>query len=255
MTDASPPLHAHRLDAHALNATQRAEMFALYRRHFDAADLPRFNADLDGKQLVLQLRDGSGRLHGFSTLAVYAREFEGQRLRVLFSGDTVIDEASWGQQALAFAFIRLAGEIEMAAPEPLYWLLISKGYRTYRYLPAFSLDYAPSPLRDTPPAQQRLMDFLARDRFGAAYDAARGVVAWPQSQGHLRAALADVPPIHAHLPEVAYFLQRNPGYARGEELVCLCRVEAANLKPLARRLFLAAQRAQGDSGPQRAAVP
>lgn len=241
MTETAP-LHSELLPADALDDTLRAELFALYRRHFDAADADRFAADLADKQQVLTIRDATGRLHGFSTLAQYTRTFEGAPLRVLFSGDTVMDEASWGQQALAFAWIRLAGQIQAQSDAPLYWLLISKGHRTYRYLPAFSLDYDPSPQRPTPPERRRLMDFLARDRFGDAYDAERGVISYRQSHGHLRADLAEVPAIHAHLHEVAFFLERNPGYRHGEELVCLCPITADSLRPLARRAFLAAQR-------------
>jgi hypothetical protein len=225
-----------------LTEAEKRAMFALYRRHFDAADAERFDADLADKDQVLQIHDAHGMLCGFSTIALYTRVFEGQALRVLFSGDTIVDEASWGQQALAFAFVRLAGKLQAAAPEPLYWLLISKGHRTYRYLSAFSLDYDPSPEHPTSADRQRLMAFLAHDRFGSAYDAERGVVRYAQSHGHLRADLAEVPAIHAHLPEVAYFLERNPGFSRGEELVCLCAIHADNLRPMARRAFLSAQR-------------
>lgn len=242
MTEAATPIHARLLARAELTAAQREAMFALYRRHFDAADRARFEADLDDKQQVIEVRDSAGTLRGFSTVACYRREFDGTPVRVLFSGDTVVDEASWGQQSLAFGFIRYAAQTQAQSPDPLYWLLISKGHRTYRYLSAFSIDYAPSPAQETPAEQQRLMDFLAHDRFGAAYDASRGIVCFDESHGHLRADLAAVPAIHAHLPEVAYFLQRNPGYAQGEELVCLCRIDAGNLRPLARRVFTTAQR-------------
>lgn len=248
MTEAATPIHARLVARAELTDAQREAMYALYRRHFDAADPARFQADLDEKQQVIEVRDAGGTLRGFSTVACYRREFDGRPLRVLFSGDTVVDEASWGQQALAFGFIRFAAQTQARSDEPLYWLLISKGHRTYRYLSAFSIDYAPSPGQATPPQQQRLMDFLARDRFGAAYDTRRGVVRFAESHGHLRADLAGVPAIHAHLPEVAYFLARNPGYAKGEELVCLCRIAADNLRPLARRVFVAAQRELRGSG-------
>ncbi len=242
MTESRRVTDSALIDVAALSAAQRHEMFALYQRHFDATDAERFETDLAGKDRVLQIRNEHGELCGFSTLALYTREFEGQSLRVLFSGDTVVDEASWGQQALAFAWIRMAGQLQAAGPEPLYWLLISKGHRTYRYLSAFSLEFDPAPERPVPAERQRLMAFLARDRFGAAFDAQRGVISFAQSHGQLRADLASVPAIHAHLPEVAFFLARNPGYAHGEELVCLCLLHADNLRPMARRAFVAAQR-------------
>src|SRR5205814_4782134 len=120
------------------------------------------------------------------------------------------------------------------------WLLISKGHRTYRYLSAFSRDYYPAPDKPTPPEMRDLMILLARDRFGDAYDCAAGVLRFPQSQGHLRAPYAHVSDAHQRLPEVDFFLAHNPGYAQGDELVCLCELAAENLQPIARRTFLGA---------------
>jgi hypothetical protein len=228
------------LEVAALREAQRREMFALYERYYDGTSYARFAADLADKSRVLILREESGALCGFSTLAAYERVFNGERLRVLFSGDTVVDERHWGQQALAFAWLRLAGEMKAERPGmPLYWFLISKGHRTYRYLSAFSREFHPAPGRAMPARTARLMAFLARDRFGDAYDERAGVLRFPRSLGHLRGGYAAVPPAHRRLPEVAFFLERNPGYAQGDELVCLCELRADNLKPMARRAFQA----------------
>jgi hypothetical protein len=216
-----------------------SEMFALYERYYGGTSYRRFTTDLANKDHVLLLRDEAGSLQGFSTLAVYERAFAGESMRVLFSGDTVVDEHYWGQQTLAFSWLRLAGEIKAEQPDKrLYWLLISKGHRTYRYLSAFSREFYPAPKCTTPKRFLELMEFLARDRFGDAYDAETGVLHFPQSLGHLREAYTRVPEAHQRLPEVAFFLARNPGYVRGDELVCLCELSAENLQPIARRAFL-----------------
>ena len=234
-------------DVSALPHAERREMFALFERYYADTSWARFSRDLADKDRVLLLRDESGLVQGFSTLAVYERVFGGQTVRVLFSGDTVVDESCWGQQALAFAWLRLAGDLKAERPGvPLYWFLISKGHRTYRYLSAFSRDYHPAPWRPVPAETAKLMSFLARDRFGDAYVAEAGVLRFPQSLGHLREAYAEVPDAQRRLPEVAYFLERNPGYAKGDELVCLCELHADNLQPIARRVFCSGERA----GPQ-----
>lgn len=231
------------LEVAQLGEPARRELYALFERYYESTDYGRFCADLSGKSHVLMLRDETDMLRGFSTLALYAREFEDRRLRVLFSGDTVVDEADWGQQALAFAWLRLAGGIHAREPgTPLYWLLISKGHRTYRYLSAFSRSYFPCAACATPARMSALLRFLARDRFGDAFDEAAGVLRFPESRGHLRARYAEVSTTHQRLKEVEYFLARNPGYARGDELVCLCELRPDNLRPMARRAFLAAGR-------------
>jgi hypothetical protein len=234
------------LEAAGLSDGERREMFALFERYYDAASWERFRDDLAGKSHVVVLRDDAGGLQGFSTLVAYERVFAGAPVRVLFSGDTVVDERHWGQQALAFAWLRHAGEIHARDSRvPLYWLLISKGHRTYRYLSTFAREYDPAPGRVTPPGIRGLMDFLARDRFGGAYDGQAGVLRFPRSLGHLRECYANVPAAHARLPEVEFFLRRNAGYARGDELVCLARLSPENLRPMARRAFLAGLRATG----------
>ena len=159
-------------------------MFELYDQYYDATSRPLFEADLRNKDYVVTLREPSGALAGFSTLAVLTAEIGGQALRAIYSGDTIIDHAHWGTQALAFTWIRLAGTIKAQAPElPLYWFLIVKGHRTYRYLSAFSVDFHPHWQWPTPETARGIMDGLAQARFGDAYDATRGVVAFAQSRG------------------------------------------------------------------------
>lgn len=231
------------LDVADISAGERRSMYALYERYYEGSSWDIFAADLATKDRVLLLHDDEGAVQGFSTLTVYERTFKGVPVRVIFSGDTVVDERHWGQQALAFAWLRLAGSLKAEQPDvPLYWLLISKGHRTYRYLPALSRNFHPSLGGGASADLQPLLDVLAQERFGDAYDAHSGLVRFPESRGHLRAAYAGVPEPHRRRPEVAFFLERNPGYVHGDELVCLCELAADHLQPIARRAFLAGAR-------------
>lgn len=215
------------------------QLYALYARHYAAVNLARFVADFTSKDWVLTLHHGS-QLVGFSTQAV--RQYtthSGQVLIELFSGDTVIDPLYWGSQALSTGFAQLAGHIaHQYAPLPLYWLLISKGYRTWRYLPLFAHEYWPNHACVTPSASQALLDELAQARFGVAYDAATGLIRFPKSHGHLQAELATVRADLVRRPEIRFFLERNPGYAQGDELVCLTQLTPDNLRGSVLRAFL-----------------
>jgi hypothetical protein len=240
---AAVPARARQLDAtidHVASLDERAvaAMFELYERYYAASSPALFEADLRNKDFVITLREPAGALAGFSTLAVLAAKVGGRRLRALYSGDTIIDHAHWGTQALSFTWIRLAGTIKAWSPEqPLYWFLIVKGHRTYRYLSAFSVDFHPRWDAPTPAPARAIMDALARRRFADCYDASRGVVSFPQSRGHLKPQWATIEPAEAARPDVAFFLRSNPGYAQGDELVCLTELAADNLRPLARRVF------------------
>ncbi|MDE1006237.1 MAG: hypothetical protein OSB38_11280 [Paraburkholderia fungorum] len=221
-----------------LSTVEIDRMYALYSASYCDAQRDLFNQDLNDKSHCIILRDTDHVIQGFSTLKLYNSTWNNAPLRVIFSGDTIIDPAHWGSQQLAFAWIRFAGELQKQTPAvPLYWFLICKGHRTYRYLRAFAHDYAPRGDAATAPDRQSLMDQLATQRFGNAYDAATGVLSFPKPQGRLTPELAQISDAHRRLPDVAYFLQRNPHYARGDELVCLCELSPANLRPMARRLF------------------
>lgn len=214
------------------------DMFALYSRYFDATSEQLFRSDLANKQYVIVLYDQHDTVQGFSTAVVTEHRFEGRLLRELFSGDTIVDERYWGQQSLIGAFLRLSGSVKAADPKvPLYWFLMVKGHRTYRYLRAFYKVFYPAHDRETPPEQKALMDMLARRRFGDAFDGDRGVVSFPTSHGHLKTSWADIPEKDRRRPDVIFFLERNPGYVHGDELVCLTEVSSTNLRPMANRLF------------------
>lgn len=216
----------------------RRGMYSLYRSYYEGTDEALFNRDLEEKDQALLLRDVNGVLRGFSTLKVLETGCGGAPLRAIFSGDTIIHHEFWGEQSLAFNWIRLAGRIRAEAPDvPLYWFLIVKGHRTYRYLQAFARRYYPHWRFSTPAREQAIMDTLASRKFGHHYRPGSGIVRFPRSRGHLAPAWATTGGAGDQRPEVRFFLDRNPGYVRGDELVCLTELEAANLRPLARRVF------------------
>lgn len=215
----------------------KARMLALYESLYELPSAGLFWKDLEAKEELLLLWQGDD-LVGFTSVVRYGFAFEGTTYQVVFSGDTVVDRAHWGQQALALAWIRRAGAWSRERLEtPTVWFLVVKGHRTFRYLPAFCHRFHPH-WQHPEGAWRRLADALARDRYGAAYDQARGVVSFPESHGHLRPEAASPSEAERQQPAVAYFLDRNPGYAHGDELVCLVPLSPDFLRPLARRYFM-----------------
>jgi hypothetical protein len=213
-------------------------MYALYRSNYADTQPSLFARDLAAKTHVVILEDHSGTLRGFSTLEIYESRVSGRRVRVIYSGDTIVDPEHWGSSALAFEWLRLAGETKIQQPGvPLYWLLIVKGHRTYRFLSTFAYRYIPHHCEAPASAEIALRDALAREKFGAAFDAASAIARFSQPQGRLTEELAKIPERHRRLAEVEFFLHSNPHYSRGDELVCLCELSAENLKPIARRVF------------------
>lgn len=220
-----------------LESRQRLEMAHLYLSSYESTSASIFLRDLEAKDEALLVHAGE-QLIGFTTLRVFERKWQGARLRVVYSGDTVVDRLHWGQQALAFAWIQRVGELRRADPGcPLYWFLLVKGHRTFRFLPAFAKTFHPH-WRQCPDDLKSLADELALEMFPDHYNPSSGVVEFEPSRGQLKSDIAQPTAAAQSREEVRFFLARNPGYVRGHELVCLCELDEGNLRPLARRLFL-----------------
>jgi hypothetical protein len=231
-------LHVVTCPPSEMQETQISQMFDLMRRYYDGVERELFLKDLNSKQHVVSVLASSGELVGFSTVAVWDEHFEGQKFRVLFSGDTIIERAYWGSTTFASEWIRLVARVKSSEPHiPLIWLLVVKGHRTYRHLPVFMKSYFPAWDVHTPPATQKLIDHIAGRRFGKAYDPTAGLLRFPDGRGSLKAEWAAIPDKDSKRPEVSFFVERNPDYTHGDELVCLTEINASNLKPFARRIF------------------
>jgi len=218
---------------------QRDAMFALMDRHFDNVSRPRFDADLDEKDWVILLVDrDSGAIGGFSTQMLLDAEVEGRPIRALFSGDTIVDRERWGDSALSHVWGRLAlSLIDWLEGVELYWFLISKGYRTYRFLPVFFREFYPRHDRPTPAWANTVIDTLARRKFPNGFDAHAGVIRAGADKDRLRAGVADLTAERLHDPHVRFFAARNPGYADGDELCCIAPLTRANFTAAAYRVI------------------
>jgi hypothetical protein len=212
-------------------------MWRLFQEHYDRAEQEIFQRDLDGKNWVILLRDEAAEIQGFSTLSLYETHAAGQPLSVVFSGDTIIRPLFWGTPELPRTWIKTVLSASAGMVQPLYWLLISAGYKTYRFLPIFFREFYPCCHCPTPAGIQAILDQLAQERFGADYSAVTGVTRFRVGATPLRAGIAEVTEQRLKDPHVAFFVARNPGHAQGDELVCLTHVHPDNYSAIGRRLM------------------
>jgi len=211
-------------------------MFTLFQEFYQA-NFETFQRDLNNKNWVILLEDTeSGSIQGFSTLAFYKSILKGEEIGVVYSGDTIIRPAFWGTPELPRAWIKSVLEIGSTLPKPLYWLLISSGYKTYRFLTVFYKEFYPRYDQPTPPEIQGVIHYLASERFGSEYDPDLGVVRFTQGATPLRAGVAEVSERRLKDPHVSFFVKKNPGYIEGDELVCLTLINPDNFTPAGKRM-------------------
>ncbi len=220
----------------ALTDEEVGSICDLYLSYYDGADASMVVSDLKTKTEVLLLFYHT-TLVGFTTFEVYDRVWNNEVITIIYSGDTIVQHEHWGQQALALAWIRYIGRLKQRQPDRrVYWFLIVKGHRTFKYLPAFTNSFYPHWSVDRSDLKA-LLDRLAREKFGEYYDAENGIISFGTSRGHLKGRYASPLEKEMSKPSVQYFLERNPGYGKGEELACICEFDEANLRPFTRRVL------------------
>jgi hypothetical protein len=217
-----------------LTSTARGTMFDLLSTFFTGVTPDTFDADLSAKSHVILLEDDENVLRGFSTLLVYRTGVAGVDAVVVYSGDTIVHRDSWGSPALPLSWLAaVRGLTSGAGVRDVFWLLLTSGFRTYRFLPVFWREFYPRV--DSTSVPKSLVDALARERFGDLYDEADGIVRFARPQV-LVPELLDVASGRCRDEHIAFFLKRNPGFTKGDELVCLTSIGDANLTAAGRRI-------------------
>ena len=134
-------------------------------------------------------------------------------------------------------FLGVAGMYQQTLPPGrCFWLLLTSGFRTYRFLPVFWREFFPRFDAPTPAGMARLLHELASRQFGSQFDARTGIVRFEHPQ-RLRPGLKEIPAGRADDPHVAFFLSHNPGHDRGDELVCLTEITVDNLTRAGQRMM------------------
>ena len=223
-----------------IDSEKRKKMFLLMDFHYANTILEDFNRDLNGKTDVIMLFDsGSDELVGFSTQKIFPFRTGSKEILVLFSGDTIIRKEYWGSLQLSIAFGKLMIDTILNNPDKeFYWMLISKGVRTFKFLPAYFIEYYPMYGISTPKSIKRIMDALAFDMYPMQYDSKHGVIrALPHGQ-YLREKFQQSKPTGNMA--VNNFFSLNPGYTHGDELVCLTRLSFENIRPFIKKVLVRA---------------
>jgi len=210
-------------------------LYCLWKTYYQNVDRLMFEQDIAEKDWVLLLSDAEGIVRGFTTLKYYDLTISGRRIRAIFNGSTIIDKDYWGDQELVRTWCRFMAELKREEPGvPLYWYLIVSGFRTYMFLPLFYKHFYPNHAAETPAMEQEIIDTLGRKKFPDEFR--DGVVHVSHPREILDHAIA-VPKEHKlRNPNIRFFVERNPGYLRGDELVCLTEFSIENTKRMAHEI-------------------
>ena len=220
-----------------LQPSDRERMFQLLSDSYLGVTREAFERDLAAKEHVILLRSNEGEIVGFSTQVRLRLTLPDRTAVVVFSGDTIITEEHRGTFETAREICRyFRRALEEHPGEEVYWLLICKGWRTYRVLRLFFRDYAPRAEASDPLAFRDVADAFGNTRYPGLYRPSCRLIVFPGETQRIRPGSSEALDHRRRDPGLLFIEKAKPGQERGNELVCVAPIRQDNFTAVARRL-------------------
>lgn len=215
------------------------KMYLLMYEHYNNINIVKFKRDLYSKDKVFLVYD-SENLIGFSTLKKLFLKLNEEKIEGLFSGDTIIKKGfSWGTnfQKEWIKYCLKESEKNKKLNIKTYWFLISKGIKTYMYLPTYFKTYSPKLNYIENIFEKNLKNIYARKLYGERYIEKLGIIKNDSTNDYLKENIENINSRKKENENIKFFISKNPNYLEGDELVCLAEISYENLSKLGKRVI------------------
>ncbi|MFT6030019.1 MAG: hypothetical protein ACI8O8_001762 [Oleiphilaceae bacterium] len=223
-----------------VSVLQLLEMHKLFIQYYNNADLQTFVTDMGKKTGVFILEDkAQNRIVGFSTWTEM-EVIQGEQKSIgIFSGDTVVERAYWGNRELQKIFAKKLFTTKLKYPKtPVFWLLISKGYKTYLLLTNNFHQYYPCHQSHNPKLEA-IVDEYCEHLYPHAYDRKNRLLNFGNAYQHLKEDVACITEEMKNMDKnIRYFEKLNPSWKQGTELPCAGEVTISMLLNFMKRKII-----------------
>ncbi len=221
----------------SLQTNTLCEMFSLFCTYFSQTHFQNFLNDISEKDWVFLFRDTTKKnVQGFSTLRIFEHRFQAQVMTIVYTGDTIIHKPYRNSLVFAKNWIGTVCNLTKEVTHPVYWFLLSSGYRTYRCFPVYFKQFYPVYNDATPHLIKELMKDVSTYLFGQQFNPATGIVRFDKGNTPLVERECNPPVSRLNDPHIQYFVEQNPGHVYGDELVCLAEVSGENFSKAGKRV-------------------
>ncbi len=220
-----------------ITVDEKKQMYAILSKYFLGTSFDEFVADLSKKEVAIFI-EKEGEIMGFSTLVCSEVQVGSEAVPVIFSGDTIVEKEHRNSSGLG---IEVANYFDMLrerfANRTVYYLLTTKGWRTYKVLPFFFNEFYPRTEVQIPKKIKSVMDRFCQEKYRDRYDAKRGLIVAVGNPQRIRTEnLYDSAYPDRQSSDIDFFFEQNPNYLNGTELVCIASIDEANITKRFKRL-------------------
>ncbi|MFZ4713383.1 MAG: hypothetical protein ACOYL6_06715 [Bacteriovoracaceae bacterium] len=218
-------LYAQTVKTSSISEELKKQMFNLFSEYYDDVSWQKFCVDLNEKTHVfLFFTKSEKRLAGFST--ILRKKIPDISPGIfLYSGDTVMHQDFWGAKILQKSFFFFIVESKLKSPfSPVYWMLISKGHKTYLMMRKNFRNSFPNNKEATPKLFQMVQDKFYLEKFKSDYDQKSGLITFKEKLGAVKGEIAHPTKKQLEDSDTAFFLKKNPLFHQGVELACICEI-------------------------------
>lgn len=210
-----------------LSMTDFGSMYALFEQYYHNVEFSVFFQDLSKKDGVILLREvNSQKIVGFTTMLTIPFNCKGRLVNGLFSGDTVVDKRYWGNRVMLACFVKHLLKLKLKNfRTPLYWLLISKGYKTYLVLTNNFPRHYPHYRKSSSSQMASVIEQYCQKLYPGVFDADRKLLDFGDDYQKLKDNVAAISEdLKDNNPKIRFFEERNPTWREGTELPCVGEV-------------------------------
>ncbi len=235
------------IEVRDLTPHDRTAMFQLMQEYYLGVSRKTFESDLAEKEHVMVLRDQTegDRLVGFSTLMRLNLVVCGNPVKAIFSGDTVVEEQKRNNIGFAYEVTRYFAQTLSEFPNcAVYYVLICKGWRTYRILPFLFRDFTPRFGKSIEPMHRCVMNAFGAKKYPNEYNPQTGLIVFEEEAQRIKPNSAEAIGQTRHDKHTSFFAERNPFHLRGDELVCVAPVTRSNFTRAFNKLLKIQEEAQ-----------
>jgi hypothetical protein len=209
-----------------ISILQLLEMHKVFVQYYHNANLHNFVTDMGKKTGVIILQEkNTKKIIGFSTWTELDITTDGKKSIGIFSGDTVVEKEYWGNKELQKTFVKQLLKTKIKNPQTsVFWLLISKGYKTYLLLTNNFPKHYPSHKSNNIKLES-IVDDYCEQLYPDAYNKDNRLLNFGDNYQYLKDDVAEITP---HMTdenlEIRHFTKLNPSWQQGTELPCVGEV-------------------------------